>query len=151
MVSDNYIPTKWEHGKTVGTADIMNNIENGILEAHERVSDVENKTNDYLKKICVMMPLSSDVDENTFNLQSILDMAKNKDVSLTVQFPSGYYELKTCVIYDNTTIKLTNNTILKNVVEPVLNEYRQYNVNPNILINAGGKFTVYFDLLATRP
>ena len=44
---------------------------------------------------------------------------------------------------ENLSLEEVRSVILKNVVEPVLNEYRQYNVNPNILINAGGKFTVW--------
>ncbi len=35
------------------------------------------------------------------------------------------------------------NLILENVVKPVLVEYSHLNINPNILINAGGKFTVW--------
>lgn len=87
-----------------------------------QIKDIENKTNDYLKKICVMMPESSGVDENTNNLQSILNLAKDKNVNLTVQFPAGYYELKPCTIFDNTTIKLTNNTTLKSVSTPYYNK-----------------------------
>lgn len=33
--------------------------------------------------------------------------------------------------------------VLKNVVKPVLAQYQNLNVNPQILINAGGKFTVW--------
>lgn len=35
------------------------------------------------------------------------------------------------------------NIIFKNVVEPILREYKTLSINPQILINAGGKFTVW--------
>lgn len=101
-------------------------------ELSSKINNLANKTNDYLEKICVIMPKSSTVDENTSNLQSILDMAKNKNVNLTVQFPAGYYKLKPCTIYDNTTIKLTNNTTLKSVSAPYYN--KNFNVNEDIHI-----------------
>ena len=91
-----------------------------------------NKINDHLKNINVIMPESSNVDENTTNLQTILNLAKNKNVNLTVEFPSGYYQLKPCTIFDNTTIKLTNNTTLKSVAAPYYN--KNFNVNEDIHI-----------------
>ena len=42
-MDNKYNPTKWEHGKTVGTADVMNNIENGIVEAHEMINNIEER------------------------------------------------------------------------------------------------------------
>lgn len=117
---------------TLFTAKRMNHIEEGIYQASSQIKDLANQTNDYLEKICVLMPESSSVDENTHILQSILDLAKDKNINLTVQFPAGYYELKTCVIYDNTTIKLTNNTTLKNVATPFFNN--NFNVDEDIQI-----------------
>ena len=38
-MSSNYNPTKWLGGKTIGTADIMNNIEKGISSAHDRIDE----------------------------------------------------------------------------------------------------------------
>ena len=38
-MSSNYNPTKWLGGKTIGTADIMNNIEKGISSAHDRLDE----------------------------------------------------------------------------------------------------------------
>ena len=37
-----YKPTTWIGGKTIGTADVMNNIEEGIEKAHERLDSVGN-------------------------------------------------------------------------------------------------------------
>ena len=76
-------------------------------------SNIEN-INSKLDNITITMPSPSTVDINTKNLQNILDKAKEKNINLTVQFLGGCYELYTCIIYDNTTIKMTNNTELKN-------------------------------------
>lgn len=87
--------------------DKLNRIETELNNSIDNVnSEVEN--------IAITMPPPSTVDENTKNLQDILDRAKDKNVNLTVQFLGGHYELNTCIIYDNTTIKMTNNTELKN-------------------------------------
>ena len=38
-MSSKYNPTKWLGGKTIGTADIMNNIEKGISSSHDRLDE----------------------------------------------------------------------------------------------------------------
>ena len=111
------------------------NVKGAVNEVAAQYKDIVNKTDDYLKyleKICMLMPPSSTVDENTSNLQSILDLAKDKNINLTVQFPAGYYQLKPCTIFDNTTIKLTNNTTLKSVAAPYYN--KNFNANEDIHI-----------------
>ena len=97
---------------------------NYFVENNEKIQDIiakviRNKNNienitSRLDNITITMPPPSTVDVNTKNLQNILDKAKEKNINLTVQFLGGYYELYTCIIYDNTTIKMTNNTELKN-------------------------------------
>ena len=49
-MSKKYTPTKWVANKTVATADVMNNIEKGIEDAHQdikildsQVKDIENQ------------------------------------------------------------------------------------------------------------
>ena len=42
-MSSNYNPTKWLGGKTIGTADIMNNIEKGISSSHDRLDEKDNE------------------------------------------------------------------------------------------------------------
>lgn len=39
-MNNNYIPTKWVGGKTVATADVMNNIEKGISDMHIRTKAI---------------------------------------------------------------------------------------------------------------
>lgn len=38
-----YTPTTWIGGKTIGTADVMNNIEEGIMKAHEELEEVNSQ------------------------------------------------------------------------------------------------------------
>lgn len=42
-MSNTYTPTKWENNKTIATADVMNNMENGILDAHNGLKDVDSQ------------------------------------------------------------------------------------------------------------
>lgn len=42
-MSQNYIPTKWEDNRTVGTASVMNNMEKGIKDAHDRIDEVDSQ------------------------------------------------------------------------------------------------------------
>lgn len=41
-MNNNYVPTTWVGGKTVGTADVMNNIEQGIKNAHIDLNTIKN-------------------------------------------------------------------------------------------------------------
>ena len=42
-MSNNYNPTKWIGGKTIGTADVMNNMEEGILNAHQKLDELDSQ------------------------------------------------------------------------------------------------------------
>ena len=42
----NYTPTEWIDNRTVGTAKVMNNIENGIKDAHDRIDGVDSQIKD---------------------------------------------------------------------------------------------------------
>lgn len=104
------IDFKNEIPKTNATAEVID-----ARGGKETLGERLNEFNEQLDNITVIMPLPSTVEDNTKNLQKILDKAKNKKINLTVQFLAGYYELNSCFIYDNTTIKMTNNTEIKNM------------------------------------
>ena len=42
-MSQNYTPTKWIDNRTVGTASVMNNMEKGIEDAHDRLDGVDSQ------------------------------------------------------------------------------------------------------------
>lgn len=71
-MSQNYIPTKWEDNRTVGTASVMNNMEKGIKDAHDRIDGVDSQIKDTAKKTSIedgkLYLLKSDgtkIDEGT--------------------------------------------------------------------------------------
>lgn len=122
-------PTKLSEFENDLESEDLSNITSAINLNSEKISEL----NSQMDTITIIMPLPSTVEENTTNLQKILDKAKDKTINLTVQFPSGYYELNTCFIYDNTTLKLTNNTTLKNVANKFTNPVTLESKNISIL------------------
>ena len=44
-MSNTYTPTTWVGGKTIATADVMNNIENGIVDAHNAIGELNEQFN----------------------------------------------------------------------------------------------------------
>ena len=112
-------------------------VHNTLGERMNSVSEQLDTITSQLDNITLLMPPPSTIDINTKNLQQILDKAKDKKINLTVQFLAGYYELNSCFIYDNTTIKMTNKTILKNVDTKFTNPVTQINKNiPILFMNA---------------
>ena len=104
-----------------GTIDKIIN-QNIFNELKTELNNSVNNINSKLENITITMPPPSTIEVNTKNLQDILDKAKDKNINLTVQFLGGHYELYTCIIYDNTTIKMTNNTELENQVTTFTNK-----------------------------
>ena len=104
-----------------------------LVGSNNNLSNQINNFNSQLDTIAITMPPPSTVDINTKNLQNILDKAKGKNINLTVQFLGGYYELYTCIIYDNTTIKMCSNTTLKNKLTSFTNSNTSESINVNIL------------------
>lgn len=50
-MTNSYNPTKWVEYKTVATANVMNNIEKGIVDVHERVDEVDSQIKDIENKL----------------------------------------------------------------------------------------------------
>ena len=104
-----------------GTLENLIN-QNIFNELKTELNNSINNINSKLENITITMPPPSTIEVNTKNLQNILDKAKDKNINLTVQFLGGHYDLYTCIIYDNTTIKMTNNTELENQVTTFTNK-----------------------------
>ena len=104
-----------------GTLENLIN-QNIFNELKTELNNSINNINSKLENITITMPPPSTIEDNTKNLQDILDKAKDKNINLTVQFLGGHYDLYTCIIYDNTTIKMTNNTELENQVTTFTNK-----------------------------
>ena len=91
-----YTPTAWIGGKTIGTADVMNNIEEGIMKAHEELEEV----NSQLEHIITF---------DTSDLQNDIENY-NKEGKLHIR--SGVYHL------DN---KL--NLVSNSIISGLMNQY----------------------------
>ena len=42
-MTQKYIPTKWVANETIGTANVMNNIEQGIVGAYDKIDEINSK------------------------------------------------------------------------------------------------------------
>lgn len=87
--------------------------------------------------LVLYMPLPSTVEENTRIFQKYLDFAKNNNRSIEIRFKAGTYDLNTCIMYSNTTIKLGMYTTLNHVRTKWLNtETNKEGVMNPFLLNA---------------
>lgn len=50
-MSQNYTPTEWIGNRTVGTASVMNNMENGIKNAHNRIDSFDSQIKDITNEL----------------------------------------------------------------------------------------------------
>ena len=121
---------------------------NSVKKIEEQLKDIEED-----KKIFVYiadMP-TGDVDIDTTMLQSLLDKA-NDNINIHVKIPEAEYTIKTLYIKENTTIEMSNKTVLKysdtyinDKKLPILlmnakafeDEFLEYNGNGNITIKGG--------------
>ena len=42
-MTQKYTPTKWVANETIGTANVMNNIEQGIVGAYDKIDEISSK------------------------------------------------------------------------------------------------------------
>ena len=55
-MSQNYTPTEWIDNRTVGTASVMNNMEKGIENAHDRIDMLET----FMSALCQTLNINYD-------------------------------------------------------------------------------------------
>lgn len=85
MSKHKYTPTTWIGGKTIGTADVMNNIEDGIANAYDML--------DKLGIDVTALGVSAGIYANPATNTSILQDYINKNDSVVLYFPPGVYLL----------------------------------------------------------
>lgn len=78
-MSNNYTPTKWLGGKTIGTAQVMNNIENGILSAHNRLDTIDSQVSG----------AKSDINDINESLNIIKQPEQSLEQTGYTKLPSG--------------------------------------------------------------
>ncbi len=92
-----YIPTEWVGGKTIGTADVMNNIEDGILNAHQKadeldlqIKDIEDNKLNYFITPEMFGAKGDGVTDDTIALQNTITFAKSTSTSIKSQRSKVY-------------------------------------------------------------
>ena len=89
-MSQNYIPTKWIDNRTVGTASVMNNMENGIEDAHNRIDNIGSVGEESL---CLTNVLSLGVkNDKSVDCTDIIHKALADGKAL--YFPRGEYLMR---------------------------------------------------------
>lgn len=78
--------------------------------------------NDKIDEICFLMSEPSTPDANTQQLQAVLDVARTGEKQVRVRYPNGTYQLKTCILYSNTTIECSSNTKFKHIMTTFYDE-----------------------------
>ena len=67
----NYNKTNWIGGKTVGTADIMNNLEEGVYQAHEQLKNVNSQLEQIVYENDMKIEVKKHKNGTTFYLVNI--------------------------------------------------------------------------------
>ena len=101
-----YVPTVWEPGKTVGTADVMNNIENGIVSAYNEINDINLQIKNLVEGVIFISDFDKPSDgDYTSILQTAIDKAV--DEKKKIVFGKGVFKITgTISCPDNCTIEI---------------------------------------------
>ena len=105
-MSNSYTPTEWIPNRTIATADVFNNMEEGILNAHQKVDELDLQIKDKANK------------ENSLNWINIVEKGCDNtgkedctellqhliDSYSTVYIPNGTYLIRQLVLKSNTKI-----------------------------------------------
>ena len=93
--------------------------------------------NDKIDEICFLIGEPSTPEVNTQQLQAVLDVAKTGEKQVRVRYPNGTYQLKSCILYSNTTIECSSNTKFIHVMTSYYNEIKDaYKQVPILFLNA---------------
>lgn len=102
-MNNNYIPTQWIGGKTVATADVMNNIEKGISSAYDELNNIneqfnveQNKTKDRYIYLKLTEKEENGLVECSEKIQNILNNAPTD--SIVIAKPNSTYLIKNSLI-----------------------------------------------------
>lgn len=116
----NYNKTNWIGGKTIGTADVMNNLEEGVYQAHEKLSEVNSQLEQNMSEINEQFNTITSKLSGFYNLLSFSDKVVDNDWSIAINYalsvcdnlyiPKGNYTCKSKItIKQNKYIHGDNN------------------------------------------
>lgn len=105
----NYNKTNWVGGKTVGTADIMNNLEEGVYQAHEQLENVNLQLEQIAKNQVSILEFGADTnnDDNKFAWDKAMDYLSSNGGG-TLLIPDGIFNF-------SPNIKIKSNCSVKGV------------------------------------
>lgn len=114
-MSNSYTPTEWIPNRTIATANVMNNIEEGIVDAHEKLCEVDSQIKDITTYITPeMFGCKGDgVTDDTENLQLAINSAITNNKTL-VGKGKTYLVSDTIVINGFINLDFNNSTIKAN-------------------------------------
>ena len=108
-----YTPTTWIGGKTIGTADVMNNIEDGIVALYEHIDSSISHSDVPQLNVKDFGAIGDGVTDDVVAIQSALNLARELN-GAKIYVPKGVYLLGTTLeIYANTHLKLDDNAIFR--------------------------------------
>lgn len=109
-MSKKYTPTEWVANKTVATADVMNNIEQGIVDAHQDIEILDSQIKEKVSKnsLCVNVydygiigngeDVSDEINDLINNLSNYVWDGNHESTyknvnAIKIYFPKGVYRL----------------------------------------------------------
>ena len=97
-MSQNYTPTEWVDNRTVGTASVMNNMEKGIEDAHDRIDGVDSQ----IKEIENLTPMNilflGAKNDGSEDIGSIINQYTDR---YSLYIPEGIYKVSTPIVLKN--------------------------------------------------
>ena len=107
-MSQNYTPTKWVDNRTVGTASVMNNMEKGIKNAHDRIDGFNSQIKDIVYNIKNYGAKSDGSEDISSILQNLINEIPNGS---KIQFENGKYLLVFLTFRQKELVSLQRNCI----------------------------------------
>lgn len=122
-----YTKTNWIGGKTIGTADVMNNLEEGVYQANERLNNlnIASSSNDSFINVLDYGAKGDGVTDSGKFINDAINYAKANNIG-AVYVPKGVYIIETPILIkddvsfygdgQNTILRQKNNTEILAVV-----------------------------------
>ena len=118
----NYVKTNWIGGKTVGTADVMNNLEEGVFQAHEKLENVSSQLEQNMNKINEQFNTIAKKEEGIVNALKLGLQQNLEYINKSYESTGTILDGKTRQFVNNQTDYAKNNV---NKLQEILNTNRR--------------------------